>query len=495
MYQLRKYQTKSIEDMSVNYRKGLRKLLLVAPTGSGKTVVASEVMRRVVAGGKQCLFIAHRRELIMQCSRKLYDFGVSHGILMAGKSPTKHAAVQVASIQTLTARKDKHDFDLPPADLIILDEAHRSVSTSFQELIDLYPDSYIVGLTATPCRSDGRGLGDVYQKIIECSNIKELTDNKFLVPSRIIAPTLPDLKGIKITAGDYDAKMLNKRMNVPKLVGDLVEHWNLYANDRPTVVFATSIAHSKYIANIFRQNGIPAGHIDGEMKETEREKQLEMLESGDIKVLSNCQVLTEGWDCPKVSCVILARPTKSYGLYLQMVGRSLRPYKNKKDTLIIDHSGAVYEHGFPDEPPTWSLQAKKRDNRKPNKPRNIENQPYTCVECNTVYKPTKNEPECPMCLHVPTKKEKAVLIKQGRLIEVTKKEKVEPEHKKHFYGQVLYYARQKGYNDGWASWIFKDKYKHFPANKQVSPISPSKDVLNYIKHYNIKKAKAMEANK
>ena len=215
MYQLRSYQTKSIEDMSANYRKGLRKLLLVAPTGSGKTVVASEVMRRVIAGGKKCLFIAHRRELIMQCSRKLYDFGVSHGILMAGKSPTKHAAVQVASIQTLTARKDKHDFDLPPADLIILDEAHRSVSTSFQELIDLYPDSYIVGLTATPCRSDGRGLGDVYQKIIECSNIKELTDNNFLVPSRIIAPTLPDLKGIKITAGDYDAKMLNKRMNVP----------------------------------------------------------------------------------------------------------------------------------------------------------------------------------------------------------------------------------------------------------------------------------------
>ena len=197
------------------------------------------------------------------------------------------------------------------------------------------------------------------------------------MPSRIVAPTLPDLKGIKITAGDYDAKMLNKRMNVPKLVGDLVEHWNLYANDRPTVVFATSIAHSKYIANIFRQNGIPAGHIDGEMKETEREKQLEMLQSDDIKVLSNCQVLTEGWDCPKVSCVILARPTKSYGLYLQMVGRSLRPYKNKKDTLIIDHSGAVYEHGFPDEPPTWSLQAKKRDNRKPNKPRDIETVSYT----------------------------------------------------------------------------------------------------------------------
>ena len=260
-------------------------------------------------------------------------------------------------------------------------------------------------------------------------------------------------------------------------------------------MYKRQIAHSKYIANIFRQNGIPAGHIDGEMKETEREKQLEMLQSDDIKVLSNCQVLTEGWDCPKVSCVILARPTKSYGLYLQMVGRSLRPYKNKKDTLIIDHSGAVYEHGFPDEPPTWSLQAKKRDNRKPNKPRDIENQPYTCVECNYVYKPTKNEPECPMCLHVPTKKEKAVLIKQGRLIEVVKKEKVEPEHKKHFYGQVLYYARQKGYNDGWASWIFKDKYKHFPANKQVTPISPGKDVLNYIKHYNIKKAKAMEANK
>jgi len=493
MHQLRPYQKDSIAKIRSLFLKGKRKILLVAPTGSGKTVIASEMIRRVLEGDKKCLFVAHRRELIMQASNKLFDFGVNHGVIMADKSPNPQANVQVVSIQTSVSRIDKKTFDKPEADVIFLDEAHRSASNSFANLINEYPHAYIIGLTATPCRQDGRGLGDIYEELVECSSIKELVNQQYLVPSRVIAPTLPDLKDVKITGGDYNLKMLNKKMNQTKLVGDIVEHWKLYASERPTVVFATSVAHSKYIAKIFCQNGVPALHIDGDMKEIRREQALSSLKNNEIKIISCCQLLSEGWDCPPVSCVILARPTKSLSLYIQMVGRTLRPYKNKKDCLVIDHSGAVYSHGFPDEERTWRLDFSKRDNKKPKITLPVEKQPYTCTECFTVYKPSKNAPECPMCLHVPTKKEKIVLLKQGRLVELKKKVKqtVTPQDKNVFFAQVLYYAKQKGYIKGWASWIFKDKFKHFPYKKDILPAAPSDEVLKYIKHYNIKRAKAL----
>ena len=495
MHPLRDYQIEAIENIRTQFKKGKRKILLVAPTGSGKTVIASEIMKRAEENGKKTLFVAHRRELIMQCSRKLNDFGVNHGVIMAGKSPFEFANVQVASIQTFTRRKDRDDFTKPDADLLILDEAHRSVSNSFQDLVNEYPNAFTIGLTATPVRSsDGKGLGDIYEEIVETSSVKELISQGYLVPNRVVAPTMPDLKGIKTIAGDYDKQGLEKRMNVPKLVGDIVSHWLKYASDRPTVVFASSIKHSQYISNIFNQNGIPAGHIDGEMNEVDREEQLDLLNQGKIKVLSNCMVLTEGWDQPKISCVILARPTKSYSLYLQMVGRTFRPYPDKKDTLIIDHSGAVYQHNFPEDTPLWKLTTSKVFNDKKKEIKPIEKQLYTCVECQTIYKLTRDEPHCPNCNHLPTRKEQILLVKQGRLIEVPKK-KPGSIDKKRFYAELLYYSRQKGYKDGWASWIFKEKYKHFPHSKKINPIAIGEEVLQFIKHHNIKQAKSRNRQK
>ena len=496
MHQLRPYQRQSIKDIREAFIKGKRKILLVAPTGSGKTVVASEMIRRVVAGGKSCLFVAHRRELIMQCSNKLYDFGVTHGVLMAGKNPNPMASCQVASIQTFTARIDRDDFIKPKADLIIIDEAHRSASESFKNLIKEYPEARIVGLTASPLRSDSSGLGNIYQKIVQCSTVKELTEQGFLVPNRIVAPTIPDLKGLKIIAGDYEAKGLDKTMNKPKLIGDIVSHWIKHANNRPTIVFCASIRHSKYVSSVFNDNGIPSGHIDGEMPEIEREAVLSDLRNGRIKILSNCQILTEGFDCPKVSCVVLCRPTLSLGLYIQMCGRSLRIFPNKKDTLIIDHAGNVYRHGFIDDDRDFKLTMTKVKAKDKRIVEPIEKQPITCLECDgTVYMPTREQRACPQCGHIPTKKEQKILIKQGRLVEVPK-EKIELEYdKKDFYAELLYYSRQRGYNDGWASHVFKEKYKHFPHSKKIDPKVTSQYVLNFIKHHNIKQAKGREVSR
>ena len=486
---LRDYQERAIEKLRESMRRGNKKILLVAPTGSGKTVIASALIQAAVDKRNACLFVAHRRELVMQCSNKLHTFDVNHGVIMAGKSPNNFVSTQVASVQTFTIRAKKRYFMKPKADLIILDEAHRSVSKSFTDLIEMYPDAYVIGLTATPCRNDGKGLGGLYDDLVEVENIRKLTEQGYLVPNRVVAPTMPDLEGLKLMAGDYEKRGLNTRMNTPKLVGDLATHWLRHAQDRPTVVFAVSIAHSRFIAKIFNDNGIPAGHVDGEMDELERETVLHDLHTGKIKVLSNCQVLTEGWDEPKVSCVILARPTKSYAMYLQMVGRSLRPFEGKDDTLIIDHAGCVYEHGFPEDVPEWELTEDKikRQQKKERKP--IEKQPFTCTQCNSVYQPTRVLRTCPVCGHAPTEADKKVLIKQGRLVELPKAE-VTTQDKQDFYAQLLYHSKQKGYKEGWASWTFKEKFGHFPHTKRVMPMPVGDEVKGFLRHLQIKKAKS-----
>jgi len=493
MHQLRPYQKESIEKIRNAFKKGKRKVLLVAATGSGKTVIAAEIIRRVVEGDKYCIFICHRRELIMQCSRKLYELGLNHGVIMAGKSPTPNALIQVMSIQTYTARKENDDFIIPRADLIIIDEAHRSVSHSFQSLIKNYKHSYLIGLTATPCTQNGRGLGDIYEQLIETSNIQTLIQQEYLVPIRVFAPTMPDVKGLRIINGDYEQRKLDKRINKPKLIGDIVEHWQRHAAGRSTVVFGTSINHSKQIARIFNENNVEAGHIDSKMDEEEREMQMKLLKAGKIQVLCNCQILLEGFDFPPISCVILARPTKSFVLYLQAIGRALRIAEGKTDCLILDHSGAVYEFGRPDENFSWELDKSVNVLKKKQQAENIEKQDFTCVQCSYVYQPTKDYPECPNCAFLPTKQTKEILIKEGRLKEVPKaKRTITPKDKEAFFAQVKHYCLKRGYQLGWCSWVYKEKFGHFPRNKDVKAVLPSEEVLKYIKHYNIKRMKSQE---
>ena len=492
--ELREYQNTAIDDIRTSFKKGNKKVLLVSPTGSGKTVIACAMIQKALEKNKQCLFVAHRRELVYQTINKLFDYGITSGVLMSGQPETQFENVQVASIQTFTARKKNIDFHKPKGDLIILDEAHRSTSKSFSDLIEMYPDSFIIGLTATPIRGDGKGLGNIYEDLVECGTVKSLQKQGYLVNTKYFAPTLPDLSKIQIVQGDYEKKELSKRMNTTKLVGDLVQHYIDHANNRPTVVFASSVAHSKYIAKMFQQNGIPSGHIDGTMEEIERETVLDAMKKNKIQVLSNCMVLTEGWNLPKVSAVVLARPTKSLGLWLQMIGRSLRPHENKDNTIIFDHAGCIYEgFGFPDDDRFWKLAVSKdKKERKKKEMQPISKQPFSCVQCDFIYRPTKENPECPNCSYKPTQKSVKLLIKQGRLKELSKPKETKAHDKKKWYAQLLFIAKQKGYNIGWSSHKFKDKFGHFPHSKQVLPQAPTKEVLGFLKYLQIKQAKSKQ---
>ena len=322
MIELRPYQREVIEKCRHAIAAGIRHLLLVAPTGAGKTVIFAAIIKRAVATGQRVIVLAHRREIIAQTALKLSAHGIEYGIIRAGLVMELEHEVQVCSIQTLYERAVRtNKIPLPPADLLIVDEAHHVPAQTYRQIIDAYPNAIVLGATATPCRSDGRGLGNFFDCIIETPQVAELIEQKHLVKTRTYAPGDIDLEGVETRVGDYVENQLAERMDRADLVGDIIGHWHKYGGRRKTVAFAVNVAHSVHIRDEFIKSGVKAEHIDGSTPKPERDAVLARLASGETELVTNCAVLTEGWDMPEVSCCILARPTKRIGLYRQMVGR------------------------------------------------------------------------------------------------------------------------------------------------------------------------------
>jgi superfamily II DNA or RNA helicase len=250
--ELRPYQVDVISRTEAEISAGHRRVLLVAHTGSGKTVIAAALIRTAVDAGKRVVFLVHRRELLQQTSVKLHAVGVDHGVVAAGFPTRPGEPVQVASIATLHARAVRTStMGLPSAELVIVDEAHHATAQTWRRLLDAYPYATIIGLTATPCRSDGRGLGSLFETMVECPPIADLIAAGFLVPPKYYAPFRPDLSGVAVRHGDYHEGQLAERVDTPKLIGDIVMHWHRLAERRRTVVFATSVAHSVHLRDEF----------------------------------------------------------------------------------------------------------------------------------------------------------------------------------------------------------------------------------------------------
>ncbi|MCF7994763.1 MAG: DEAD/DEAH box helicase [Chromatiaceae bacterium] len=356
--QPRGYQLGAINTSRTKIAQGIRRVLLNAPTGAGKTVIAAGVVQMAVEKGKRILFLAHRRELIEQTIDKLVAAGVlNFGVIMAGnRLNNADAPVQVASIQTLMRR------ELPPADLIIVDEAHRAASRSYLNIIANYPKAAVLGLTATPERLDGKGLDDIFQDMVVVETVPNLIGQGFLIkPDCYVGPT-GDLTGVKTKRGDYDEAQLAEAMDRPKLVGDIITTWKRLARGKKTVVFASSVEHAKHIAQEFFSAGVPSAWISGETPKARREAVIADWRSGALSVVANCQILTEGFDFPELECCILARPTQSISMYLQCVGRIMRPAEGKTGALVLDHAGCCVAHGPPHIHREWTLEgmAKKR---------------------------------------------------------------------------------------------------------------------------------------
>ena len=491
MIELRPYQIAAIDDLTTEATLNRhRRLLLQAACGAGKTVIAAQIIRHATSNSQRILFLAHRRELVNQCVKKLEDFGVESGKMMAGDIWDQSHPVNVASIQTMHSwcvKRRKHSP--PPADLVVIDECHHfNSSKTWIEVVNQYPKALILGMTATPCNKRGKGLGHYFDVMVKCPTIKELIDGKYLVPARYYAPTIPDLEGLKVLAGDYQEDQLATRMDIPKLIGDVVENWKRIAPTRKTMIFATGVKHSIHLTEAFNLIGVKAAHVDGKTPKAERDETIKRFTYGDLQILSNCAVFTEGTDIPAASCLIFARPTKSLLLYLQVAGRVLRPFPGKENAIVIDHSGVYYEHGPIAQDWPWKLDYGKGDvNKEKKKREKKEPKAITCGNCKYIY---EGRLECPECGWKPTVKGKPVPTYPAYLqaIDEEEKEAYAKLHpvldKKTWYLMLLHYSKAKGYKNGWAWMKAQEKFpgERIPWKWQNLPtIEPSMDILQWIK--------------
>lgn len=412
---LRPYQQHSFDELRRGFAAGHRRQVLVVPTGGGKTTIAAKMIESAVARAPRpnaVLFQAHRRELIEQCSQRLDQNGITaHGVIMSSHPRRRpYAPVQVASVDTLAGRKP---LDPPPA-LIIADECHRTIGARQTRIIrELYPDAYVIGLTATPWRLDRRGLGafdedgapQLFSRMVVGATYSQLIADGFILEPRLCCPWTPDLASVDVgREGDYNEDQLAEICDTPQTIRDVVERWLEMAGRARTVAFATSIEHSHHLVEAFRRAGVRAAHLDGTTDGSERAAILARLASHELEVVSNYNVLGEGWDLPSCEVCILTRPTTSLALYMQMVGRVLRPAATagKTRALVLDFAGAALRHGWPTADRNWTLADRpKRGSRKASEPEECDAPPVgVCPACLFARPTAEAGKPCPNCGHV-----------------------------------------------------------------------------------------------
>jgi DNA repair protein RadD len=485
---LRPYQTEAIAEFHKRVEAGARRIMLVAPTGSGKTVIGADIVREKARALKPVMVLAHRREIIVQTGRKLYAAKIPYGVIQAGFQARPLEPVQVASIQTLWTRAmHRESMDLPAADLLWIDEAHHCPARTYRKIIDAYPDAVLLGTTATPCRGDGRGLGGIFDELIECPQVADLIEQGFLVKTRVYAPVNPDLRGVETRKGDYVENQLDERMNTAVLVGDIVSHWHKFGERRKTVAFAVSVGHSLHIRDEFVKSGVRAEHIDGSTPKAERDASLARLETGEIELVSNCMVLTEGWDMPCCGCIILARPTRKMGLYRQMVGRVLRPDDGKSDAIVLDHSGATFRHGFVEDHVEWTLDPDTRAASKAHTTRlatGPDSRLLECTQCGAVR--IAGEP-CSHCGFLPQRPPCGVDVADGELGLLDRNGHAQasvydPAMRELWHAQLLYICAERDYKPGWAAHKYKEKFGTWPPwGASPQPIPPAPEVRSWVR--------------
>lgn len=476
---LRPYQVSALNRLRSEFSSGKKRVVLYSPTGSGKTEMGMEMIRLARSLDKRVLFICNRVELVTQASRRFTAGKIIHGIIQGENSRWTDSKVLICSIQTIDRR------GYPDADFIVIDEAHSVAGSKlFHKLLDHFAGVPVVGLTATPF---SRGLGKQFQSIAKAATIQELINLGFLVDCEIYAPSTPDLSGVQVVAGDYNETQLGEAVDKASLIGDIVSHWFKLANNKPTVCFATNIKHSLHICEQFNQSGVKAEHIDCYTDEDERTAILNRFRDGETKIISNVAILAEGWDCPHTEVMILARPTKSLIRYIQMAGRVLRPHDGKEKALILDHSGTVFELGYPtDDLPLELDMGKPKESVVKAKKK----APKECPKCKFIKAPSVHQ--CPKCGFAP-EKENTVEVDDGEL-EFVKKGK-QKRHKQDFYSELLYIASKRGHSDGWVAHTYKKVFGVWPRGLSEVQKEPSPDTISYVRHLQIRFAKSQEAKR
>lgn len=418
---LRPYQDRGIANIRAAYASGSRSVLAVAPTGSGKTVMFSFVSAAAAKLGRRVAILVHRDSLLTQASRSLTECGVEHGIIAPGHSTTTDA-IQIASVQTLVRRLDRYQA----FDLLVVDEAHHATAGTWLKIIAANPNAHVLGVTATPCRADGTGLDEIFETMVLGPSIQELIDDGYLVDSTVYAPShLVDLSRVRTRAGDYDRAELSAAMDSGTVTGDAVAHYTRLCPGRPAVAFCVSVQHAKDVAASFSAAGYRAAAISGKTPLEQIRASIDGLSTGAVQVLASCDLISEGTDVPALTAAILLRPTQSEGLFIQQVGRALRPVglagntaaerlasiaaSSKPKAIILDHSGNVFKHGMPTEERDWTLEGRKRRAGKAGVPFPVRQ----CKRCFACHRPA---PVCPQCGFAYPDEGRTVVTETGELV-------------------------------------------------------------------------------
>jgi DNA repair protein RadD len=366
--QLRDYQEEGVNRIRDAFRK-VRRVLYQLPTGGGKTAVFSYIAVNAAKKGKRVIILTHRRELFRQAGEKLLMYGVASGSIVAGSRHVPTEPIVVASIQALANRVDSLADILDDFDLVVIDECHHAVSPTWRRVVSAFRRARVLGVSATPRRTDGQGLADDFDELICGPPVRWLIDRGYLCDYVAYGPPkgLPDLSQIKRIGGDYARGELGDCM--AHLVGDQVEHYLDLAKGIPAVYFSVNTRHNAVAAEKFRAAGIRAYEVDGAMADAERDRRIKGLETRETEVLMSCDLVGEGLDIPSIGCVISARPSESLTLVMQQWGRGFRPKPDGSRLIILDHAGNILRHkGLPDEPREWSLTAAAEPVRKDDNP-------------------------------------------------------------------------------------------------------------------------------
>jgi DNA repair protein RadD len=471
------HQQLAVELVRNSLGTGHKRPVLQAPTGFGKTVVAAAIVEKALAKGKRVIFTVPKLSLIDQTVERFSEEGIRAIGVVQGYHPDTDAAqpVQVCSIQTLRRRK------LPEADLVLIDEAHE-VHDFHREWMEKpeWKNIPFVGLTATPWT---RGLGKLYDDLLMPTTTTELIQKKFLAPFRVFAPSHPDLAGVKTVAGDYHEGQLSEVMSKKELTADVVKTWLEKGEDRPTLAFCVDLAHARKLQEQFEASGVACGYVDAFTSRAQRGEIATRFRNRLLQVVCSVGTLTTGidWD---VRCIILARPTKSEILYVQIIGRGLRTGVGKDHCLILDHSDTTLKLGF-----VTDIHHVELDDGKPNRSAKTsvaeEKKPRECPSCKVL----KNTHVCPSCGFAP-QRQSQLKVRDGELVELTfRKGKKDLGHPQSVYSGLLWYGQTRNYKPGWAAMQYRNAFGSWPDGLAKTPAMPTNAQYQWIKSRQIAFAK------
>ena len=451
---LRWFQQSLIDRSRDAYRSGRKAVLVVSPTGSGKTYFFCAVVLGALQRGSVIYILAHRQELIDQIVTALAAFGIECDVLCPGY-PRRNEPVTVASVQTLIRRIDS----LPAPDLIVIDEGHHvSKGNTWSKILTAWKSAKVLSVTATPIRTDGRGLGEHFDKLIVGPSVQELIDEGYLARPRVFAPPTIDVSGLHTLAGDYIASETETRVNKPSVMGDALSHYRQHADGKPALAFCVSVQHAIDVAAHFRNAGYSAVMLKGGMDRQLRRQTLEDFKRGAINLIASCEIFVEGVDLPGVHVGIFLRPTQSLGLWRQMCGRILRPAEGKEYAILLDHAGNCQRLGLPTDEPKWTL---TMDEEREKKKKSVSVR--VCAKCFAAS--SARALACSNCGEpFPVTPRSKVEERDGELVEITpemiaRKQERREQGRADSLEALREIERRKGYKSGWADHVYAARQK------------------------------------